>query len=58
VRLLRRLFDRKKPVPHPGPQGEDYEAVKMTRQAQKEQQALAESLIKKGSIPFLDDPYS
>ncbi len=60
VKLVDRLLRRKKPESHAGPQGEEYEALKMARRAADEREALAENMIRKvghESHPFLDDPF-
>jgi hypothetical protein len=60
VKLLDRLLHRKRPTPQPGPQGEEYEALKMSRRAANEREAFAENMIRKEghkSHPFLDDPF-
>jgi hypothetical protein len=59
VKLLDRLLHRKRPESQPGPQGEEYEALKMSRRAANEREAFAENIIRKDghkSHPFLDDP--
>jgi hypothetical protein len=59
--LLRRLTRRQRLQPHPGPQGEEYEALQMERRHQAEQERFAENVIKKvghKNLPFLDDPFS
>jgi hypothetical protein len=57
--LLDRLLRRPKSEPHVGPQGEEYEILKMQQQRANEGEAFAENMIKnaghRGS-PFLDDP--
>jgi hypothetical protein len=58
--LLDRLLRRKRPEAQPGPQGEEYEALKMARRAAEDRNAFAESLVEKAGHrdnPFLDDPY-
>ena len=58
---LRRLFHRERVAPHAGPQGEDYEALKMERRARDEREDFAENVIKKvghKNLPFLDDPFN
>ena len=60
LRSLRRLFHRPRIAPHPGPQGEDYEALRMERRSQADRERFAENVIKKvghKNLPFLDDPY-
>lgn len=47
-------------MPQPGAQGEEYEALKMSRRAADEHDAFAENMIGKvghKSHPFLDDPF-
>ena len=47
--------------PTPGPQGEEYEALKMERRADAAHRAFTENVIRKfghAYLPFLDDPYS
>ena len=51
---------RTRPQPHPGPQGEEYEALKMARRHAGERDAFAENLLEKvghKNLPFLDDPF-
>jgi hypothetical protein len=60
MRLLDRLLPRKREEPQPGPQGEEYEALKMSRRVEHERQAFAENIIRKEGHkghPFLDDPF-
>ena len=57
---MRRWFRRRPPKKVFPPQGEEYEIEKAQRQAQKERDAYAESLIEKAghrSFPFLKDPF-
>jgi hypothetical protein len=58
MRLWPRFRRRREPV-FP-PQGEEYEIERAQRQAQKERDAYAESLIEKAGhrgYPFLKDPF-
>ncbi len=58
--LLDRLLRRPKVEPHVGPQGEEYEILKMQQQQADQGAAFAENMIKKvahRSLPFLDDPF-
>lgn len=60
VKLFDRLLRRRRPEPQPGPQGEEYEALKMSRRADDQREAFAENVIKKvghKNLPFLDDPF-
>jgi hypothetical protein len=60
MKLLDRLLRRRRRDPQPGPQGEEYEALKMARRAADEREAFAENMIRKvghESHPFLDDPF-
>ena len=60
MKLLDRLLHRKRPEPQPGPQGEEYEALKMSRRAADERADFAENMIRKvghEKHPFLDDPF-
>jgi hypothetical protein len=46
--------------PHTSPQGEEYEIEKAERQAQKERDTFAESLMEKAGhthMPYLKDPF-
>ena len=46
---------------HPGPQGEEYEALQMDRRWQEQRRRFAQNVIKKvghKNLPFLDDPYN
>jgi hypothetical protein len=57
---MRRWFRRRRPERVIPPQGEEYEIEKAEREAQKERDAYAESLIEKAghrSYPFLKDPF-
>ena len=57
---LRPRFHRTRPQPHPGPQGEEYEALKMARRHAEERDTFAENLLEKvghKNLPFLDDPF-
>jgi hypothetical protein len=45
--LLDRLLRRKRSEPQPGPQGEEYEALKMARRAAEDRNAFAENLVEK-----------
>jgi hypothetical protein len=61
MRFLDRLFRRHDEEPHPGLQGEEYEAQQMARRAAERREAFAENVIKKfghKALPFLDDPYT
>jgi hypothetical protein len=61
MKLLNRLLHRTRPEPQPGPQGEEYEALKMARRAEEARRAFANRLVEKGGRrdhPFLDDPYT
>ncbi len=58
--LLDRLLRRQKVEPHVGPQGEEYEILKMQQQLADQDAAFAENIIKKAghrSLPFFDDPF-
>jgi hypothetical protein len=59
--ILRRAFRRERvSAPHPGPQGEEYDALQMEREWQDERGRFAENVIKKvghKNLPFLDDPF-
>jgi hypothetical protein len=58
--FLDRLLHRKRREPQPGPQGEEYEALKMSRRAAHERETFAGNMIKKEghkSHAFLDDPF-
>jgi hypothetical protein len=60
MRLLDRLLHRKRREAQPGPQGEEYEALKMSRRAAHDRETFAENVIRKEghkSHPFLDDPF-
>jgi hypothetical protein len=60
MKLLDRLLHRRRREPQPGPQGEEYEALKMARRAAEKREAFSENLIRKEghkSHPFLDDPF-
>lgn len=60
MKLLDWLLHRVRREPQPGPQGEEYEALKMSRRAADEREAFAENIIRKEghkSHPFLDDPF-
>lgn len=60
MKLLDRILRRKRAEPQPGPQGEEYEALKMARHAVEAREAFAENMIRKvghESHPFLDDPF-
>jgi hypothetical protein len=54
MRFLDRFVHRKRPEPQPGPQGEEYQALKMARRAAEERDGFAESMIRKTARPFLD----
>ena len=59
MRLLRR-FRRHRRKPPPYLQGEEYEIVKAEREAQRQRERFAESLIEKAghrNYPFLKDPF-
>lgn len=61
MKLFRRLLQRRRPEPHVGPQGEEYEAFKMAQRAEEARRAFADRLVEKGGRrdhPFLDDPYT
>ena len=61
MKLLNRLLHRTRPEPRPGPQGEEYEALKMARRADEERRAFADRLVEKvgrRDHPFLDAPYT
>jgi hypothetical protein len=58
--LLDRFLRRRKVKSHVGPQGEEYEILKMQQQRADQGAAFAENIIKKvghRSVPFLDDPF-
>jgi len=60
VKCLGRFLHRKHIEAQPGPQGEEYEALKVARHAAEEREAFSENVIKKfghKNLPFLDDPY-
>ncbi len=59
--LLRRALRREPVVSHPGPQGEEYEALQMDQRWQEQRRRFAQNVIKKvghKNLPFLDDPYN
>jgi len=61
MRFLDRILRRRRPESQPGPQGEEYEAMKLARRAADERGDFAENMIRKvghKSHPFLDDPYA
>jgi hypothetical protein len=58
---LRRALRRERVASHPGPEGEEYEALAMERRWQEQRESFAENVIKKvghKNLPFLDDPYN
>jgi hypothetical protein len=60
MKLLDWLLHRTRPEPKWGLQGEEYEALKMSRRAADDREAFAENMIRKvghEKHPFLDDPY-
>jgi hypothetical protein len=60
VTLLSRIRRKSKKRTVVPPQGEEYEILKAEREAQKERERYAESLVEKAghrSYPFLKDPF-
>jgi len=61
MKFFRRLLSRPRPEPRPGPQGEEYEALKMARRADEERRVFADRLAEKAGRkdhPFVDDPFT